>query len=55
MLESARLALDEATLRKRKSKIFNPISANAITFVQAQQQLFGQFIPPPMVLSLIHI
>ena len=51
MLEGARLALDEATLRKRKSKLFNPISANPIAFVQAQQQMFGAFVPPPVIPS----
>ena len=45
-IESARLAMDEHTLRKRRDRLFNP---NTAPYVDLQAAMFGPFVPPPQV------
>ena len=45
-IETFRLALDEHTLRKRRERLFNPITA---PYVELHASLFGTYIPAPPI------
>ena len=45
-IESSRLAMDEQTLRKRRDRLFNPITA---PYAELHTSLFGPYVPPPLI------